>query len=66
MEDFIEIEKLNEIHCNSYIKKEEFMKMLENLRFVGIEKASLHFITGFEYNAKENITKTRGYDIELY
>lgn len=64
-EDTIDITKINQPHIDSYMKKEEFMKILENMRFIGIASASIHFITGFEYDAKNNTTKTLGYDIDI-
>lgn len=64
-EDTINITEINQPYIDSYMKKEEFMKILENMRFIGIERASIHFITGFEYNGKNNTTKTLGYDIDI-
>lgn len=51
---------------NSYISKAEFMEMLNNLTFINIEKATLHFITGFVYDRETNTTTTRGFDFEIY
>lgn len=51
---------------NSYISKDEFINMLNNLRFTHIEKATIHFITGFIYDSDKNTTNTRGFDFEIY
>lgn len=64
MEDFIDVTKLNYIHIESYMSKEEFIKMLENLHFTHIKDYDINVITGFEYNAKDNTTNTRGYNIK--
>lgn len=66
MEDFIDITKLNNIHIESYMTKEEFIKMIESLRFTHIKEYDIDLITGFEYNAEENKTNTRGYNIKYY
>ena len=66
LKEFDEIKKLCKINQYQYIKKDEFIKLIENLRFYGIEKASLDLITCFEYDTKDNICKTKSYHIELY
>lgn len=63
--DFIDITKLNQIHVDSYIDKETFIEILNNLHFHSIASAKIEFITGFEYDAKENTTKRRGFEIEI-
>lgn len=63
--DFIDITKLNQIHVGSYMTKEKFVEMMNNLNYVAIDSANIHFITGFEYDAKENITRPRGFDINI-
>lgn len=63
--DFIDITKLNAIHVESYIKKENFIELLNNLKFDSIKSARIEFNTGYEYDAKENTTKTRGFEIEI-
>ena len=66
MEDFIDVTKLNKIHTESYMTKEEFIKMLENLNFTHIKDYEINLITGFEYNAEDNTTNTRGYFLRYY
>lgn len=53
----------------SYITKNQFIEMINNLDFIAIEKANIHFITGFvnKINDKnEYITNTRGFDFDIY
>lgn len=64
-DDFVDITKINQPHIDSYMTKEEFVKMLENMRFVRIESAHIHFITGYQYEAEKNITKALGFDINI-
>lgn len=53
---------------NSYISKEQFIYMLQNLDFLQIKEARLRFITGFKtkYDDKGNcIVETLGFDIDI-
>lgn len=64
-EDYIDVTKLNEIHVNTYIKKADFIKMIENLNFVAIQNCNIDFITAFEYDGKDNKTIPRGFQIDI-
>ncbi len=50
---------------NSYMKKEEFITMLQNIRFDYVEQADIYFITGFVYNDEKDELHKRGYRIEI-
>lgn len=39
---------------NSYMSKEEFIKILEEINFIAVESGSLNLITGFLYNKSED------------
>lgn len=65
MEDeIIDVTKLNSIHIESYMNKETFIKMLNDLKFTHVKDFDINLITGFDYDAKENKTNTRGFNIE--
>ena len=65
MEDeIIDVTKLNSIHIDSYMDKESFIKMLDNLKFTHVKTFDINLITGFEYDAKENKTNPKGFNIE--
>lgn len=63
MEDFIDITKLNKIHIESYMSKQDFINMINNMKFTHIKNFDIDLITGFEYDAENNKTLTRGYNI---
>lgn len=54
MED---LRSINRNHIDSYITKEEFIEIINNLHFNHIERAHIHFITGFVYNEEDDTTK---------
>ena len=67
MEEFEKIQKEKNIICEkTYIQKQQFIEMLQNLNFVAIEKASIDFITMYEIDAKKDEIKPKGFRIELY
>lgn len=67
MEEFEKIQKEKNIICEkTYIQKQQFIEMLQNLNFVAIEKASIDFITMYEIDAEKYEVKPRGFRIELY
>lgn len=67
MEEFEKIQKeKNKICENTYIQKQQFIEMLQNLNFVAIEKASIDFITMYEIDAEKDEVKPKGFRIELY
>lgn len=63
MEEIMDITKINKIHVDSYMSKEEFISFINGLKFTHIKEYDIDFITGFEYNAEENKTYPRGYNI---
>lgn len=48
----------------SYISKEKFIAMIQELNFIAIKTARIEFITSFKYNGKSNVSSL-GYDIEI-
>lgn len=67
MEEFEKIQKeKNKICENTYIQKQQFIEMLQNLNFVAIEKASIDFITMYEIDVEKDEVKPKGFRIELY
>ena len=61
----IDLKSLNINHIGSYMTKEEFIDIITNLHFTHIERADLHFITGFVYNAENDTTKPLGFEIDI-
>ena len=67
MEEFEKIQKEKNIICEkTYIQKQQFIEMLQNLNFVAIEKASIDFITMYEIDVEKDEVKPKGFRIELY
>lgn len=67
MEEFEKILKEKNIICEkTYIQKQQFIEMLQNLNFVAIEKASIDFITMYEIDVEKDEVKPKGFRIELY
>ena len=67
MEDFEKIQKETNIICEkTYIQKQQFIEMLQNLNFVAIEKASIDFITMYQIDAEKDVIEPKGFRIELY
>lgn len=67
MEEFEKIQKeKNKICENTYIQKQQFIEMLQNLNFVAIEKASIDFITMYQIDVEKDEIKPKGFRIELY
>ena len=64
MDEMIDITKINQIHIDSYMTKEEFVNFINSLRFTHVKEYDIDLITGFEYDAKENETRPRGYNIQ--
>lgn len=62
--DFDENTKSNYIQYNSYLKKEEFIQMLQDLRFDAVRDARISLITGYINDDDDNI-KALGYDINI-
>ena len=59
--------KQNDIICEkTYIQKQQFIEMLQNLNFVAIEKASIDFITMYQIDVEKNEVEPKGFRIELY
>ena len=67
MEEFEKIQKeKNKICENTYIQKQQFIEMLQNLNFVAIEKASIDFITMYQIDVEKDEIEPKGFRIELY
>ena len=67
MEEFEKIQKEKNIICeNTYIQKQQFIEMLQNLNFVAIEKANIDFITMYKINLEKDVVEPKGFRIELY
>ena len=64
MDEIIDITKLNQIHIDSYMTKQDFINMINNMKFTHIKNFDIELITGFEYNAEDNKTLPRGYNIK--
>lgn len=64
MDEIIDITKLNQIHIDSYMSKQEFINLINNMKFTHIKNFDIDFITGFEYDTKDNKTLPRGYNIK--
>ena len=53
---------------DSYIKKEDFIRMIENLNFTEIKNFECEFITGYQIKKNDNDQKyvqTLGFDIRI-
>lgn len=67
MEEFEKIQKEKNIICEkTYIQKQQFIEMLQNLNFVAIEKASIDFITMYQIDVEKDVVEPKGFRIELY
>ena len=67
MEKFEKIQKETNIICEkTYIQKQQFIEMLQNLNFVAIEKASIDFITMYQIDVEKDEIEPKGFRIELY
>lgn len=54
MENKFDITKINQVRIGSYLTKEEFVNMINNLNFTHIKAYDIDFIAGFEYNIRYN------------
>ena len=67
MEEFEKIQKEKNIICEkTYIQKQQFIEMLQNLNFVAIEKANIDFITMYKIDVEKDEIEPKGFRIELY
>ena len=67
MENFETIQKKNSAICeNTYIQKEQFIEMLQNLKFVAIERADINFITMYKLDCEKDTIEPKGFKLELY
>ena len=67
MENFEKIQKEKNIICEkTYIQKQQFIEMLQNLNFVAIEKANIDFITMYQIDVEKDEVEPKGFRIELY
>lgn len=67
MEDFEKIQQKNSLICEkTFIQKQQFIEMLQNLNFVAIEKANIDFITMYKIDVEKDVIEPKGFKIELY
>ena len=67
MENFEKIQKEKNIICEkTYIQKQQFIEMLQNLNFVAIESANIDFITMYMIDGEKDVIEPKGFTIELY
>ena len=67
MEDFEKIQQKNSLICEkTFVQKQQFIEMLQNLNFVAIEKASIDFITMYNIDVEKDEVEPKGFRIELY
>lgn len=58
--------KKNKICENTFIQKQQFIEMLQNLNFVAIERANIDFITMYQIDVEKDEIEPKGFRIELY
>lgn len=67
MEEFEKIQQKNTLICEkTYIQKQQFIEMLQNLNFVAIERANIDFITMYKIDVEKDVIEPKGFKIELY
>lgn len=67
MEEFEKIQQKNNLICEkTYIQKQQFIEMLQNLNFVAIERANIDFITMYKIDDEKDVIEPKGFKIELY
>ena len=67
MEEFEKIQKEKSKICEkTFIQKQQFIEMLQNLNFVAIEKATIDFITMYKIDVEKDEVEPKGFRIELY
>lgn len=49
----------------TYLKKEDFINMIQNLNFTHIESASIKFITAFKFDVNDDKVHPKGFDIRI-
>lgn len=50
---------------NTYISKEKFVELINNLEFKYVEEADIRFITGFLLDTEKNTLSAKGYKIYI-
>lgn len=66
MEEFEKIQQKNILICEkTYIQKQQFIEMLQNLNFVAIERANIDFITMYKIDAEKDVIEPKGFKMEL-
>lgn len=67
MEEFEKILQKNNLICEkTYIQKQQFIEMLQNLNFVAIERANIDFITIYKIDVEKDVIEPKGFKLELY
>ena len=64
-EEIIDCTKNVNIAPGTYLKKEDFINMIQNLNFTHIENASIKFITAFKFDANEDKVYPKGFEIKI-
>lgn len=66
MENFERIQQKNQFICEkTFIQKEQFIEMLQNLDFVAIRSADIDFITMYKIDTEKDIVEPKGFKLEL-
>ena len=66
MEYFEKIQQKNSLICEkTFIQKQQFIEMLQNLNFVAIESANIDFITMYKIDVEKDVIEPKGFKIEL-
>lgn len=66
MEEFEKIQQKNSLICEkTFIQKQQFIEMLQNLNFVAIESANIDFITMYKIDIEKDVIEPKGFRIEL-
>lgn len=65
IDDVIDCTKNVNISPCTYIQKEDFINMIQNLNFTYIENASIKFITAFKFDANEDKVYPKGFEIKI-
>lgn len=59
------IKDIKIISPKTFITKEKFVELINNLDFKYIESAEIEFITVFMYNSEKDVISSKGYKISI-
>lgn len=65
MNDEIIFPKNQQISPTTYVSKQDFINMIQNLKFEYIETAEIEFITAFKINVEKDVIEPKGFKIYL-